>query len=79
MGESVIGSIGEIEVNDDASVSPPKEYVNSDGVVEEPGASDTWVIAETEGTNWASHKLTPRRRDEGEYSELRSVFTVSLC
>jgi len=35
VGDGVIGSISETEVNDEASVSPLKEDVNSDEVVDE--------------------------------------------
>jgi hypothetical protein len=51
VGEEVIGSIGETEVNDDASVSPSKEDANSDEVVEERDVSESWVIVDTEGSN----------------------------
>ena len=46
--------MGETEANDEASVSPSNEDVNSDDVVEEREVSDSWVIVETEGSNWAS-------------------------
>jgi len=54
VGDVVMDSIGETEVNDDASVSPSNEDVNSDDVVEEREVSDSWVIVETEGSIWAS-------------------------
>lgn len=53
VGEVVMGSIGETEVKDDASVSPSKEDVNSDEVVDEREVSDSCVIVETDGSNWS--------------------------
>jgi hypothetical protein len=53
VGDVVIGSMGETEVKDDASVSPSKEDVNSDEVVEERDVSDSWVMVDTEGSIWA--------------------------
>ena len=68
VGDGIIGSIGETEVKDDASVSPSKGDVNLDEVVNQRDRSESWVIVDTEGSNWASEAETeyaPEDNDKG--------------